>query len=74
MHMPFCWFWHEGAYFRTECVGRFARSAEKQIIKIFNGCEVQIENSVTRVTVRHHEARRVMPNSYPQVTEFSNHT
>ena len=35
------------------------------IIKIFNGCEVRIENSVTRVTVRHREACRVMPNSYP---------
>ena len=29
-------------------------------IRIFNGCEVLIENSVTRVTVRHH-----LPNSYP---------
>ena len=35
-------------------------------IRIFNGCEVQIESSVTRVTVRHHEACRVMPNSYPK--------
>ena len=26
------------------------------IIRIFNGCEVRIENSVTRVTVRHREA------------------
>ena len=34
-----------------------------QIIRIFNGCEVLIENSVTRVTVRHQ--CRVMPNSYP---------
>ena len=25
-------------------------------IRIFNGREVRIENSVTRVTVRHHEA------------------
>ena len=25
-------------------------------IRIFNGCEVLIENSVSRVTVRHHEA------------------
>ena len=30
-----------------------------------NGCEVLVENSVTRVTVRRHEAGRVMPNSYP---------
>ena len=34
-------------------------------IRIFNGCEVLIENSVTRVTFRHHEACQVMPNSYP---------
>ena len=27
-----------------------------QTIRIFNGCEVRIENSVTRVTVRHREA------------------
>ena len=33
-------------------------------IRIFNGCEVWIEYSVTRVTVRHHEACRVMQNSY----------
>ena len=25
-------------------------------IRIFNGCGVRIENSVTRVTVRHHKA------------------
>ena len=31
-----------------------------KIIGIFNGCEVLIENSVTRVTVRHHEACRDM--------------
>ena len=36
-----------------------------KIIRIFNGCESLIENSVTRVTIRHHEACRVMPNSYP---------
>ena len=33
--------------------------------KIHNGCLMQIENSVTRVTVRHHSASLVMPNSYP---------
>ena len=38
----------------------------KNIIRIFNGCEVRIENSFTRVTVRHHEACRVKPNSYPE--------
>ena len=31
-------------------------------IRIFNGCELQIENPVTRVTVRHHErCRTVIP-------------
>ena len=33
--------------------------------RIYNGSSVQIENSVTRVTVRHHSASLVMPNSYP---------
>ena len=42
-------------------------------IRIFNGCEVLIENSVTRVTVRHHEACRVMPNSYPSDGIFNLH-
>ena len=32
------------------------------MIRIYTGCEVRIENSVTRVTFRHHEACRVMPN------------
>ena len=35
-------------------------------ISIFNGCIVWIEKSVTRVTDRHHEACRVMPNSDPE--------
>ena len=46
---------------------------EKKIIRIFNGCEVLIENSVTRVTVRHHEACQVMPNSYPSDGIFNLH-
>ena len=33
---------------------------------MFNGSEARIENFVTKVTVRHHEACRVMPNSYPE--------
>ena len=41
-----------------------------QNISIFNGCDVRIENSVTRVTVRHHEAVRVMRNSYPEWRNF----
>ena len=33
-----------------------------QIIRIINGCEVRVENSVTRVTVRNHEAYREVMN------------
>ena len=36
------------------------------IIRIFNSCELRIENSVTTVTVQHREACRVMPNSYTE--------
>ena len=36
------------------------------IIRIYNGCELRIENSVTTVTVQHREACRVLPNSYPE--------
>ena len=35
-------------------------------ICIFHVCMVWIEKSVTRVTDRHHEACRVMPNSDPE--------
>ena len=35
-------------------------------IRTFNGHEVRIENSITRVTVRHHKTCRVMLNSYPE--------
>ena len=41
--------------------------------KNFNGCEVLIENSVMRVTFRHHEACRMMPNSYPSNGIFNLH-
>ena len=37
-----------------------------EIISFFHGCMVWIEKSVTRVTDRHHEACRVMPNSDPE--------
>ena len=40
------------------------------IIRIFNGYELRIENSVTTVTVQHREACRVMPNSYPECRDF----
>ena len=44
-----------------------------EIIRIFNGCEVRIENSVTRVSVRHHSVSLVMPNSYPLDDIFNQH-
>ena len=43
----------------------FVQEMLSVIIRIFNGCEVLIEKSVTRVTVRHLKACRLMPNSYP---------
>ena len=39
---------------------------EAELISIYHGCMVWIEKSVTRVTDRHHEACRVMPNSDPE--------
>ena len=41
--------------------------------RIHNGSSVQIENSVTRATVRHHSASVVMPNSYPCDGIFNQH-
>ena len=41
--------------------------------RIDNGSLLQIENSVTRVTVRHHSASLVMPNSYPRDGIFNQH-
>ena len=41
-----------------------------KFIRVFNGCEVWIENSVTTVTVRHHKTCRVMPKSYPEWRNF----
>ena len=37
-------------------------------ISIFHGCVVWIEKSVTRVTDRHHEACRMIPNRDPECT------
>ena len=45
----------------------------KQTIRIFNVCEVLIENSVTRVTVHHHETCLMMLNSYPSDRIFNLH-
>ena len=41
--------------------------------RIHNGYSVQLENSVTRVTVRHHSASLVMLNSYPRDGIFNQH-
>ena len=41
-----------------------------KIISIFHGCMMWTEKSVTRVTDRHFEARRVMPNSDPELQTF----
>ena len=41
--------------------------------RIYNGPSVQIENSVTQVTVRHHSASLVMPNSYHRDGIFNQH-
>ena len=45
---------------------KFEISGRGGIKSIFHGCMVWIEKSVTRVTGRHHEACRVMPNSDPE--------
>ena len=47
--------------------------SDMQEYKNLNDCEVLIEHSVTRATVRHHEACRVMPNSYPSDGIFNLH-
>ena len=39
-------------------------------IRIFNGCAVRIKNSVTRVTVRHHEACLDAKQSNPEWRKF----
>ena len=40
---------------------------EEQNMRMFNGCGVRIDNFVTRVTVRHHEA-------YPEISHNCEHT
>ena len=72
------WFWVEC----FETVSKYVSIWLVQIkeclknIKILNDCEVQIEFRHDR-DVRHHEAFRVMPNSYPERRNFqfapSNH-
>ena len=41
--------------------------------RIHNGFSVQIENSITQVTVQHHWVSLVMPKSYPHDGIFSQH-
>ena len=41
--------------------------------RIHNGSSVQIENSVTQVTVQHYSASLVMLNSYPRDGIFNQH-
>ena len=57
----------------TACHNEMKPEQSAKNIKIFNGCEVLIGNSVTRVTVRLHEACRVMPTNYPSDGIFNLH-
>ena len=43
------------------------------MIRIYDDCEVLIENSVMRVNVRHHSASLLMPSSYPSDRIFNLH-
>ena len=52
------------------CLSYTSFSLKCNIIRIFNGCEVRIENSVMRVTVRHHKACTAMPKSYLERWNF----
>ena len=45
-------------------------SSSKDSKENINGCVVRIENFVTRVTVRYHEAFRLMPNRYSEWRKF----
>ena len=49
------------------------RRKSMQEKRFHNDSEVQIENSITRVTARHHSASLVMPNSYPRDGTFNQH-
>ena len=56
--------WHTGSnHIHTTC----------EHTRIFNGCEVWIENSVTQVTAWHHSASLVILNSYPHDGIFNPH-
>ena len=53
---------------RVDCteINSSGQTVQIQMICIFHGFEVSVKKSVTRVTVRHHEACRVMLNSDPE--------
>ena len=65
-HSSVCWFCRDAAQlytpesFYNTVFGIQAKICisypNLEYIRIFNGCQVRIENSVTRVTVRHREA------------------
>ena len=56
-----------GSRLRFSCLcGMSLSQVTCETISIFHGCMVWIEKSVTRVTDRHYEACRVMPNSDPK--------
>ena len=70
---------HSG-HVRLNCFGKLelyqdiSRAARRYVLYFsFIRCKVWIEKSVRRVTDRHHEACRVMPNSDPS-DGFSIHT
>ena len=52
---------------KCNCRMKYARK------RIHNGSSVQTENSITRVTARHHSASLVMPNNYPRDGIFNQH-
>ena len=76
------------AYFVIEWIWRRKKGKKVSVlvntknIRIFNGCEVLIENSVMRVTDRHHEAKfrhegnwsasRGLPSDAEQLPEWQN--
>ena len=67
---------HQGGVRRLSCMMSgclFDVMTSVLTTRIFNGCEVLFENSVMRVTVRHHEACKVMRNSYPRDRIFNLH-
>ena len=51
----------------------YAKKKKKKKKRIHNGSSVQMENSGTRVTVRHHSVSLVIPNSYPRDGIFNQH-